>query len=194
MALVCLAACAPLVPPTLPPATSLPALAVTAVPLPTATALTIPSPIATALTIPSPVATATAPRASPIPSPASIRVTSPFAPLPPLHTVISAGTATQVSLLAEWGKGPIQGMRYSPDGTTIAVDSSIGLYLYDAQSLGQKSFIRLNPPSAIVALSPDLSTLASAANNSVMLFRAGGDDGMQRRQRSEGTRYADGCG
>ena len=36
----------------------------------------------------------------------------------------------QVRLLAQWGRGRVQGLAWSPDGATIAVSTPLGIYLY----------------------------------------------------------------
>ena len=57
------------------------------------------------------------------------------------------------------GKGSIQKLAYSPDGMRLAVVSSIGIWLYDAQTGEELSLL----PGDVsdVAFSPDGQTLAS---------------------------------
>jgi WD40 repeat protein len=47
----------------------------------------------------------------------------------------------QVVELARWGKGSILKVAYSPDGKLLAVATSIGIYLYDANTLDEVRFI-----------------------------------------------------
>jgi hypothetical protein len=56
-------------------------------------------------------------------------------PVPWPREVISAENAVDVVELARWGKGTIHGLAWSPDGNALAVASSIGIYLYAAQTL-----------------------------------------------------------
>lgn len=54
-----------------------------------------------------------------------------FPPPPEYVDVITPENADQLELLATLGRGTIKNMMWSPDGTKLAVKSSIGLWLYD---------------------------------------------------------------
>ncbi|GEM_PF-4865806 len=54
-------------------------------------------------------------------------------PVPPQP--ISSANAAQVEPLARLGKGAISQIAFSPDGRSLAAASSIGVYLYDAETL-----------------------------------------------------------
>ena len=63
---------------------------------------------------------------------------------------------------ARLGKGSISEIAYSPDGTRLAVASSIGIWIYDTQTGEELDlFVGYTYPVNSVAFSPDDSTLAS---------------------------------
>ena len=73
--------------------------------------------------------------------------------------------------IARLGKGSAKDVKYSPDGTLIAVASQIGIWIYDAQTYQEIDL--LTEHSEIVwsiAFSPDGQTLAGANNGTVKLW------------------------
>jgi len=73
--------------------------------------------------------------------------------------------------LARWGKGTVEEVVYSPDGRLLAVASSVGIVLYDAEGLAEVRFIEGDAPVRSVAFSPDGGTLASGSrDNTVRLW------------------------
>ena len=66
---------------------------------------------------------------------------------------------------ARIGKGTINHISFSPDGTRLAVATSIGVWIYDAQTGKEISLIKVNFRSPLtvnrVAFSPDGKTLAT---------------------------------
>ena len=84
---------------------------------------------------------------------------------------ISPENASRVTQLARWGKGTVNEVAYSPDGRLLAVASSLGVYLYDAETLEEVRFIECDAWVASVAFSPDGATLASGSwDNTVRLW------------------------
>ena len=72
---------------------------------------------------------------------------------------------------ARIGKGSAEDVKYSPDGTLIAVASSIGIWIYDAQT--HQEIDLLTERSEVVwsvAFSPDGQTLAAGNNGTVKLW------------------------
>ena len=64
------------------------------------------------------------------------------------------------------GKGTIGNIAYSPDGTRLAVASSIGVWLYDAQTGEELDLLRGHTGSVgSVSFSPDGNTLASGSSD-----------------------------
>ncbi|RKU13828.1 hypothetical protein C6501_09065 [Candidatus Poribacteria bacterium] len=45
---------------------------------------------------------------------------------------------------ARLGKGSISDMQYSPDGTILAISSSVGIWLYDAETLQEIALLRID--------------------------------------------------
>jgi hypothetical protein len=92
---------------------------------------------------------------------------------------IGPDNATSIELLARWGKGVVESVAYSPDGTLLAVGSSLGVYLYDSRSLSGVRHLQANGATSI-AFSPDGATLASGGEDSaVCLWRV--SDGVLLR-------------
>ena len=68
---------------------------------------------------------------------------------------------------ARLGKGKINEIKYSPDGTRLAVASSIGIWIYDAQTGEELELIRGHTSGVnSVSFSPDGSTMASGSEDS----------------------------
>ena len=99
------------------------------------------------------------------------------------RTVAADQYSTQVGLpegaKARLGKGRINAIAYSPDGTRLAVSSTLGIWMYDTHSGAElEVFVARNADAAImqtapvsmgdIAFSPDGHTLASAGYDSVV--------------------------
>jgi WD40 repeat protein/tRNA A-37 threonylcarbamoyl transferase component Bud32 len=85
---------------------------------------------------------------------------------------ISPDNAGRVTELARWGKGAIEEITWSPDGSWLAVASMLGVHLYDARTLVE---VRVMEPDArveAVAFPPDGKTLlASGSEGGLRLWR-----------------------
>lgn len=119
--LLLLAACtpAPVTPTRMPTATLTPTITLTPTRTPTSTATTAPTWTPTF----TPTATATV---TPTPLPAAAGT-----PLPRSLEPIVQGNLAQVRLLAEWGRGRVDGLAWSPAGALIAVTTPLGIFLYN---------------------------------------------------------------
>ena len=66
---------------------------------------------------------------------------------------------------ARIGKGRINDMQYSPDGTILAVAGSVGVWLYDAETYQELALLtRHTPGVGNISFSPDGKTLVSTEN------------------------------
>ena len=65
--------------------------------------------------------------------------------------------------IARFGKGYVNDVKYSPDGTRLAVATSIGVWLYDTSTDAELNLLSEVPDYVeTIAFSPDGSTLASS--------------------------------
>ena len=72
---------------------------------------------------------------------------------------------------ARLGKGWINSISFSPDGTRIAVASSTGIWIYDAHTGNELTMLRGHEAGVIsVAFSPDSKTLASGGYGDILLW------------------------
>ncbi len=125
-------------------------------PTPTAAAVTVtPSPSPTQVTR-SP--SATQPSTSPAPT------QTPLLPTPTIG-IITSETSSQLVELARLGKGKINNFVWSPDSATLAVSTSLGIYLYAAGTLTETGFISGTGEVAKMVFSPDGEFLAVTAAN-----------------------------
>lgn len=84
---------------------------------------------------------------------------------PPLAGAITPDNASQVVQVARWGKGLITQSAYSPDGRWWALASSLGVYLWDIETLTEVQL--LQTPGAVLstAFSPEGQTLAAGLDS-----------------------------
>ncbi len=98
------------------------------------------------------------------------RIGTPVAQTP---AVITAGNVTQLAELTRWGKGVINDLAYSRDGRWLAVGTTVGAAIFDAQNPDEVIRFIDTPHSVFsVALSPDGETLAAGVwDYGVQLWR-----------------------
>ena len=74
--------------------------------------------------------------------------------------------------IARLGKGTVNGLTYSPDGTQLVIVSSIGIWVYDAQTgVPLRLFTGHTDIASSVAYSPAGSTIASGSwDNTIRLW------------------------
>ncbi len=118
-------------------------------------------------------------RSEPTPAPPII--------LNPLPDGITADNAMNVVQRARLGKGAVTDIAWTPDGTRLAVASSIGVFLYDAGTLEEVRYIPTDAQVQSIAFAPDGQTLASGAlDRTVRLWRVA--DGVRLRTLEGHTR------
>ena len=91
-------------------------------------------------------------------------------PVPQPVMVISPESADQVTRLARWGKGRVNEVAYATDGSLLAVASSLGIYLYDAETWEALRLIETDTWVASVAFSPDGTLVAANGYWTVRLW------------------------
>ena len=90
----------------------------------------------------------------------------------PTPTAITVDNPIKVVQRARLGKGWVTDMAWTPDGTHLAVASTIGVFLYDASTLEEVRYIPTDAPVRSVAFAPDGQTLASGSRDgTVRLWR-----------------------
>lgn len=89
----------------------------------------------------------------------------------PRLAVITPENAAEVTQIAQWGKGTAEQVAYAPNGRLLAVASSLGIYLYDAQKGTEINFIPTDVWIQSVVFSPDSTMLAAGATNIIQLLR-----------------------
>ena len=73
--------------------------------------------------------------------------------------------------IARLGKGSVDVIQYSPDGTQLALVSSIGVWLYDTTTNREVALLTGHTARVVsVAFSTDGKMLASASYDGTMLF------------------------
>lgn len=93
--------------------------------------------------------------------------------MPAPGLAISADNIDQVVELARWGKGVITDAVYSPDGKLIAVATTLGISIYQADTLEEILYFETNASVNNLAFSPDGETIATGLNdNTLKLWKA----------------------
>ncbi|MBN2677700.1 MAG: hypothetical protein JXR32_06500 [Anaerolineaceae bacterium] len=92
-------------------------------------------------------------------------------PVYPAREELSAANADQIVQLAKWGKGVAKHVKYSPDGSYLAVSSTVGTYIYtgDTYSL-LASYEPLKGGTGDIAFFPDGKSLVVAADESTEIL------------------------
>jgi WD40 repeat protein len=100
--------------------------------------------------------------------------------------VITPSNVQRIKQIDQWGKGNVNGVALSPDGTLVAVSTVTGIYLYDPKTASQTGYIDIRvgggddletqtcPTSGNLAFSPDGSTLAIAYRDITLWDMAAG--------------------
>ena len=88
--------------------------------------------------------------------------------MPAPGIAISAENLDQMVELARWGKGVITDAAYSPDGKLIAIATTLGVSVYQADTLEEKIYFETNASVNSLAFSPDGETIATGLNDNTM--------------------------
>lgn len=117
------------------------------------------------------------------------------------HSNVSAENYTRWDLpdgaIARIGKGKIGAIKYSPDGTQIAVATTIGIWLYDAKTYQELDLLKEIGISTYdergIAFSPDGNTLATSNGSLAEVKLWDFPNGTKRKKLSDGiiTKGAD---
>jgi WD40 repeat protein len=83
-------------------------------------------------------------------------------------SVIDVESAHQVQELARWGRGTTDDIEYSPDGSTLALASSLGIHLCDPESLHERQFMPTSGWITDIAFSPDGSRIVSGSKDGMV--------------------------
>jgi len=133
---------------------------------------TTPPPITAKVTVPvtqtsvgHPTKTA-APVLPPEPSPLSTPEVTSAPNLTLLGTPIVANRSSEFREFARWGIGGVNVVRWSPDGKTIALGTTSGIFLYDANTKAQTLFIDTQFNVTGLSFSPDAKSHEIAAGSS----------------------------
>jgi WD40 repeat protein len=85
---------------------------------------------------------------------------------------IAPANAERVREIAKWGKGTVDHLAFSPDGKLLAVASSYGVYLYDAESKAPVRFMETGTLVSDAGFSPDGQEIAAAGGDgSIRIFK-----------------------
>ncbi len=93
--------------------------------------------------------------------------------MPAPGLALSADNLDQVVELARWGKGVITDAIYSPDGKFIAVATTLGVSIHQADTLEEILYFETNASVNSLAFSPDGETIATGLkDNTLKLWKA----------------------
>lgn len=108
-------------------------------------------------------AATSAPRPIPTAQPlgATVRSVLRSTPLPSALLPIAADSAAQVAEVARWGRGALRAAAWSPDGSVLAVGTTIGVFLGAPQSFQELRFLDTGGGVGRLAFSSDGQVLAA---------------------------------
>jgi WD40 repeat protein len=102
-------------------------------------------------------------------------------PVPQPRDTITAQMVPLMMELARWGQGWVREVAWSSDGRLLAVASSVGVHLYDAQTLEQVRYWESSDWVVSVAFSPDSTAVAGASyyRNDIRLWDVNSGEEME---------------
>lgn len=89
-------------------------------------------------------------------------------PVPLPQEPITPDNVDQIQQLAMWGKGRIEQLAYSPDGKILAVGTTAGVWLYNAETLVQLRFINTGNFVGSLAFTSDNQKLVTDVGASTL--------------------------
>lgn len=98
----------------------------------------------------------------------------------PVGAVISADNAASLTQLARWGQGTVKNVDYSSKAGLVAVASSFGVTLYDAQTLAEVRALPTTSSIRQVLFSPDGSKLAAQGEDKTVWLWQASDGALVR--------------
>jgi WD40 repeat protein len=111
---------------------------------------------------------------SPTPTPTSTLTPTPTpTPTPiikPGNAVITADNVLNIIQLGQIGKGTINDIVWSADGTKLVLGTGIGVYIYDSETLEQELFIQTEKSITSIDISPDNQRLITGDWNGHVNF------------------------
>ncbi len=92
-------------------------------------------------------------------------------PVPLEQEVISSENVDQLMEMARWGNGIITDAVYSPDGSLIAIGSTLGITIYESDTFEESAHIETDAGVNRIHFSPDGETLAAGlTDNTVKIW------------------------
>lgn len=126
----------------------------TPAPTTTMTSTVTPTPTHTPTRTPTPTITPTfTSTATPIPASAGTA-------LPLANEQIIEANLERLRMLAQWGRGRVEGLAWSPDAARVAVATPLGVFLYNAEPLSEPLWLQTQEPAYRLAWSTDGARLA----------------------------------
>lgn len=119
--------------------------------------------ITSATTTQKPITTVTPrPTSTPVPPTATFSPINavPYSPSP--YTLTESNAGTEMKLLNTIGTGTAYDLKFSPDGSLLAISTGRGIFLYDGKTFQQIKFIEMISPVTAIAFSPNGKSLAIA--------------------------------
>lgn len=89
------------------------------------------------------------------------------------RTVITPENGSQLVEQIRLGRGSADRVAYAPDGSTIAVAGSVGVWLYDPAALEtptEPTLLKTATPALALAFSPDGATLAVSSDSQIIFW------------------------
>ena len=102
-----------------------------------------------------------------------------------LPTATPTVAAIKTARLARLGKGTANHIAWSPDGRLLGVSSSLGIYLYDAETLQPVRLIETDAWETMLSFSPDGKVVASLSDQGIRMWRVASGD-LSRVQEGRG--------